>query len=75
MIIGIIVILAIALFMAVIILRSSYSKEVTMSEVEKELQQDIEQGVITSYTIVEQDFIVYKLRDGQIIDLSRYDIE
>lgn len=48
-----------------------------MSEVKKELQQDIEQGVITSYTIVEQDFIVYKLRDGQkcLIDLSRYDIE
>lgn len=58
------------------LLESSYNQEVTMSEVEKELQLDIEQGLITSYTIGE-GFIVYSLRDGQkrLIDLSRYDVE
>ena len=58
------------------LLESSHSYEVTMSEVEKELQTDIEQGVIISYTIGE-DFIVYRQKDGQkrLIDLSRYNVE
>lgn len=58
------------------LLESSYSKEVTMSEVEKELQLDIERGVITSYTIGE-DFIVYRQKGGRknLIDLSKYDVE
>ncbi|BDB64827.1 hypothetical protein T36_1284 [Helicobacter cinaedi] len=58
------------------LLESSYNKEVTMREVEKALQDDVEQGLITSYTIGE-DFIVYRQKGGRknLIDLSRYDVE
>lgn len=58
------------------LLETSHSHEVTMGEVEKELQTDIEQGVITSYTIGD-DFIVYSQKGGQkrLIDLSRYNVE
>lgn len=58
------------------LLESSHSHEVTMSEVKKELQTDIEQGVIISYTIGE-DFIVYRQKGGRkvLIDLSRYNVE
>ena len=57
------------------LLESSYSYEVTMSEVEKALQADMEQGVIISYTIG-KDFIVYRQKDGRkvLIDLSRYNV-
>lgn len=58
------------------LLESSHRFEVTMCEVEKALQEDIEQGVITSYTIGD-DFIVYRKKSGLkgLIDLSRYDVE
>lgn len=58
------------------LLESSYSYEVTMSEVEKALQDDVEQGLITSCTIGE-DFIVYRQKGGRkvLIDLSRYNVE
>lgn len=58
------------------LLETSYSHEVTMGEVEKALQADMEQGVITSYTIG-KDFIVYRQKGGRkvLIDLSRYNVE
>ena len=58
------------------LLETSHRHEVTMCEVEKALQEDIEQGVITSYTIGD-DFIVYRQKGGrkELIDLSRYDVE
>lgn len=57
------------------LLETSYSHEVTMWEVEKALQADMEQGVIISYTIG-KDFIVYSQKGGRkvLIDLSRYNV-
>ena len=57
------------------LLETSHRYEVVMCEVEKALQEDIEQGVITSYTIG-KDFIVYIQKGGQkrLIDLSRYNV-
>lgn len=58
------------------LLESSHRFEVTMGEVEKALQDDVEQGLIISYTIGD-DFIVYRKNSGLkgLIDLSRYDVE
>lgn len=58
------------------LLETSYRFEVTMGEVEKALQDDVEQGLIISYTIGD-DFIVYRQKGGRkgLIDLSRYDVE
>lgn len=58
------------------LLESSYSHEVTMCEVEKALQDDVEQGLIASCTIGD-DFIVYRKKDWRkvLIDLSRYNVE
>lgn len=58
------------------LLETSYRFEVTKAEVEKALQDDVEQGLIISYTIGD-DFIVYRKKSGLkgLIDLSRYDVE
>ncbi len=58
------------------LLETSYSYEVAMSEVEKALQDDIEQGLIIDYTIGD-GFIVYRQKGGRkiLIDLSRYNVE
>lgn len=58
------------------LLRISYRFKVTKAEVEKALQDDIEQGVIASYTLGD-DFIVCRHKSGnkKLIDLSKYDVE
>lgn len=58
------------------LLETSYRFEVTRGEVEKALQDDVEQGLIASYTLGD-DFIVYRQKGGRkgLIDLSRYDVE
>lgn len=58
------------------LLESSHRFEVTIGEVEKDLQDDVEQGLIISYTIGDY-FIVYRKKSGLKgpIDLSRYDVE
>lgn len=58
------------------LLETSHRFEVTRGEVEKALQDDVEQGLIASYTLGE-DFIVYRQKGGRkgLIDLSRYDVE
>ena len=58
------------------LLETSYRFEVTKSEVKKALQDDVEQGLIASYTIGE-DFIVYRQKGGRkgLIDLSKYNVE
>lgn len=58
------------------LLETSHRFEVTMGEVEKALQDDVEQGLIISYTIGD-DFIVYRQKGGRkvLIDLSRYNVE
>ena len=45
-------------------LETSYRFEVTKAEVEKALQDDVEQGLIASYTIGD-DFIVYRQKGGR----------
>lgn len=58
------------------LLRTSHRFEVTKAEVEEALQDDVEQGLIASYTIGD-DFIVYRHKSGnkKLIDLSKYDVE
>lgn len=58
------------------LLETSYRFEVTKAEVEKALQDDVEQGLIASYTLGD-DFIVYRQKGGRkgLIDLSGYDVE
>lgn len=58
------------------LLETSHRFEVTKAEVEKALQDDVEQGLIASYTLGD-DFIVYRQKGGRkgLIDLSRYDVE
>lgn len=58
------------------LLETSHRFEVTKAEVEKALQDDVEQGLIASYTLGD-DFIVYRQKGGykNLIDLSRYDVE
>lgn len=58
------------------LLEASHSEQVYMCQIKAELERDIEQGLIISYTIGE-DFIVYRLKGGQkrLIDLSRYFVE
>ncbi|WP_104743801.1 hypothetical protein [Helicobacter cinaedi] len=55
------------------LLETSYSHKVTMWEVEKALQTDLQQDVLIDYTIGE-DFIVYVQKGGRkgLIDLSKY---
>lgn len=58
------------------LLETSHRFEVTMVEVEKALKDDVEQGLIASYTIGD-DFIVYRKKSGLkgLIDLSSYEVE
>ena len=58
------------------LLETSHRFEVTKGEVEKALHDDVEQGLIASYTIG-KDFIVYRQKGGSkgLIDLSRYNVE
>ena len=58
------------------LLRISHRFEVTKAKVEKALQDDVEQGLIASYTLGD-DFIVCRHKSGnkRLIDLSKYDVE
>lgn len=58
------------------LLETSHRFEVTKGEVKKALQDDVEQGLIASYTLGD-DFIVYRQKSGLkgLIDLSRYYVE